>query len=262
MLSDVGKDATINGVNVLEIVAGDNVNLRQSGNVLAIDVTDSMPPLTEEDNGKVLGVVDGAVAAVAPSGIAVVEKILTTGGWTVYNSYYGIYKQTVAVDGVTGNPRQAIFKDVELAELYNDGNAAILTAWNGANGQGPANFKVEQTEGQLAFFCKDKPTVNIPLLIAVATPPAATGALFEFSVYHTWMNDYEGGYATYRAREGMTWAEWCASEYNTGEFRDDGYGNIYDSNYDCVYYDLDDYDAVDRTDVIEARTYVAASDGS
>ena len=221
-----------------------------------------LPPLTEEDNGKVLGVVDGAVAAVAPSGIAVVEKILTTGGWTVYSSYRGIYSQTVAVDGVTTNPRQAIFKDVKLDVYGIDGNAAILTAWNGPNGKGPAGFKVEQTEGQLTFYCTEKPTVNLPLFIAVATPPVATGALFEFSVYHTYKNDYEGEVVTYRAREGMTWAEFCASEYNPGEFEDYGYGSIYDDNYDCVFYDLDDYGAVDRADVIEARTYYAASDGS
>lgn len=35
------------------------------------------------------------------------------------------------------------------------------------------------------------------------------------------------GRNTYQAVEGMTWAEWCDSEYNTGGFRADSGGNVF-----------------------------------
>lgn len=47
-----------------------------------------------------------------------------------------------------------------------------------------------------------------PIVYKVVNKPTASVSLISFSI----------GTKTYQAEDGMTWAEWCASEYNT-----DGY---------------------------------------
>lgn len=90
-------------------------------------------------------------------------------------------------------------------------------------------------------------------------PGAAT---FEFEVYHQYLNDYEGGTVTYEAEDGMTWAEWVASDYNTSGFRADEW-DVRDANYDVLFTNSEDYVSVNQTDVIIAgHSYYCESDGS
>ena len=61
------------------------------------------------------------------------------------------------------------------------------------------------------------------------------------------------GDLTYQAREGMTWREWCESEYNTSE----GEYRWQVNEYGSIFSEFGDYVDADGEDVIQEMTYYA-----
>lgn len=88
----------------------------------------------------------------------------------------------------------------------------------------------------------------------VYKPEEGGGKMIEFTMIHTTIRNNtiidEREYS-YQAEEGMTWSEWCESEYNTTSFRVDD-NKVYSSYYLYLYLN-DEY--VYGTDVIQSTQY-------
>lgn len=89
---------------------------------------------------------------------------------------------------------------------------------------------------------------------------SADGKVISFSVY----SDSRDKTTTYQADDGMTWAEWVDSDYNTDGFGVEG-ELIYDDNHDVVCYEYDggSMRTVSATrEIVAGMRYEAGSDGS
>lgn len=91
-----------------------------------------------------------------------VAKSLTatlTTTWTEQSD--GTFAQSVSVDEVTADDKQAITVDCDLDGTDIDADIAVLEAWGCVN-------RCDQGDGKLTFVCYgDKPTVAIPLNVVV-----------------------------------------------------------------------------------------------
>ena len=93
-----------------------------------------------------------------PADVKVKTATLTT-EWTEQED--GTFAQSLAVEGVTGDPEQAIWADCALTRQDIDADVAVLEAWSCIN-------TVEPGEGTLTFYCYgDIPTVAIPVNMVV-----------------------------------------------------------------------------------------------
>ena len=138
-----GAPATINGVNALTLNATSPIKATQSGSTLTLAL-------------------DGDL----PSGAKAGTYTLTTSGWS--DNGDGRYKQTISVPGVTTDASQVIMVDAALTGTDLDADAATLGAWGPDDGSGPSSQNVAQGSGTLTFYCKGKPTVNIPVFVGVS----------------------------------------------------------------------------------------------
>lgn len=91
--------------------------------------------------------------------------VLTVDGWAEVASRR--FAQTVAVNGVTTDPKQVIVVDVALTGSDLNADNEVLAAWGESEGNGPASQNVVQGEGTLTFYCLTVPAVNIPLNVGV-----------------------------------------------------------------------------------------------
>lgn len=130
-----GRDATINGVNTLELKTDEHLNASQSGNVLTLGLKS------------------------VPQTSATQTVILTTAGWSKSGDRY---QQQVSVSGVTADT-PVVLVDCALSGTDLDADAAVLEAW-----QGPSANNVTQGAGTLTFYSYQVPSINIPVNVGVA----------------------------------------------------------------------------------------------
>lgn len=130
-----GRDATINGVNALELKTDEHLNASQAGNVLTIGLKS------------------------VPQTSATQIVTLTTAGWAKNGNRY---QQQVSVSGVTADT-PVVLVDCALTGTDLDADAAVLEAW-----KGPSANNVTQGAGTLTFYSYAVPAVNIPVNVGVA----------------------------------------------------------------------------------------------
>lgn len=118
-------------------------------------------------NGVTYEVVDQKArdAAKNSTSLETTSYALLAAAWALDSD--GLYAQTIAVSGVTTDPKQVIVVDVQQTGVDIDADDASLAAWAGDKGSGPASRYVTQGDGILTFHAKEAPTVNIPMNIAV-----------------------------------------------------------------------------------------------
>lgn len=167
---------------------------------------------------------------------------------------------TLDLPKVTSIANHAFRKASSLSTLYLRNDSVVELADVGAfydirtiNIYVPANLiESYQTDKvwRLLFDDQDRSVSFLPI------PTTANGIVY-FSIIRY------GNLENYQAEEGMTWAQWCESEYNTSDpqYYDAGWGITNDWGDEMHYYDAEiewtwDMPLVAGSDVIQATTYI------
>lgn len=167
---------------------------------------------------------------------------------------------TLDLPKVTSIANHAFRKASSLSTLYLRNDSVVELADVGAfydiktiNIYVPVNLiESYQTDKvwRLLFDDQDRSVSFLPI-------PAVADGIVYFSIIHY------GNVENYQAEEGMTWAQWCESEYNTSnpKFYDADWGITNDWGDEMHHYDAEiewtwDMTRVFGNDVIQATTYI------
>lgn len=197
-------------------------------------IAGSIIPTTPDDIGApTVAEMNTAIASALPS---MTKVTLSVNNWSTDGEY------TVSVEGILADETaQIITVAPTTASIVAATESGIYCSGQGAN--------------SLTFTCTSAPTSDIKFLVSWqdakwVEPPVA---LISFSIG----GDVE--LKTYQAEEGMTWAEWVDSDYNTygNSITFDQYGTYNEYGYILFQYDADEnaYREMSTSVIIDGTEY-------
>ena len=174
-------------------------------------------------------------------------KILASNGW--YYFYYGDTLVASQEEGKSGSWISETYRTINLpqnetvdAELYAFLNEFYMVEYvahaavpepeaptNAVTIEYNGSVIASLTEGKATLPCKDKVmhtdiVVNVPELGGESVPEWDGSYTIESAVS---LISFTIAGTEYQAEDGMTWAEWCKSEYNTGNVGVTTSGDVY-----------------------------------
>ena len=190
--------------------------------------------VNDEDNVSV----NGSIATV---------NLLIAGGYETYEYDYGVQLDSATLVGGTGEvgPGYTVYAISKPATSRKSIDLTTLPGWSFLSSGSHSIAIVAKADG----YRDSEPSA------AVMVTKAAEVTLISFTI----------GGKSYQAEEGMTWAEWVNSSYNTGGYYIGEYGVYSSSGGSRVALEQDSIDLVMSSDTITSGhnygTYLGGSSG-